>query len=697
MNQIRTLFVANRGEIARRVMRTAASMGIRTAVAYSEPDRHAPFVVEADVAVALGGATAAESYLDIDTLLAGAQRVGADAVHPGYGFASENPAFARAVLDAGLIWVGPTPESIEAMGSKLEAKRLAAEAGVPTLPAAEVDPGDPDGVLAAGEVLGFPLLVKASAGGGGKGMRRVDGADELVGAVVGASREAASSFDDATVFLERLVLAPRHIEVQVLGDTHGNLVHLFERECSIQRRHQKVIEEAPSPGVSTELAERMYDAALSLAGRIGYVGAGTVEFVVEGEDFHLLEMNTRLQVEHTVTEEITGIDLVAMQLRVARGEELPFTQDQLMREGHAIQARLYAEDPSAGFVPTTGVLHRWDPVDGPGIRIDDGVTDGSVVSPFYDPMLAKFIAHGTDRAEAAALLARELSGLRATGLRHNRDLLVAVLSHEAFLSGDTTTAFFDDHPEVLGAGPGGALVDAAICAVVAVGAHQRRAADTRWGFAPSGWRNLSSQAQFVELGLALDPSGPDAGAGEDTGSGPDAGVGAGAGADEDRGPDPSPGPGPTVVRYRLGAGGSLDVEVGQRSLCGRVLDVDATGVRLEVNGVHRVLLVDAVDGRWSVSGADGQVDLVEAPRFPAVAAELAGRGPTAPLPGTVVAVEVAAGDQVVNGQVLVVMEAMKMEHRITAPADAAVIEVLVAVGDQVDANDVLVTLDAGLG
>ncbi len=328
MTRIRTLLVANRGEIARRIFRTCRELGIRTAAVYSEPDRLAPHVLEADVAVPLGGSTAAESYLDIDRVVEAARRVGADAIHPGYGFLSENARFAQAVVDAGLVWVGPTPASIEVMGSKLEAKLVAGRAGVPTLPSVEVAPDDPpESILAAGSDVGLPVLVKASAGGGGKGMRRVDDLQALPDAVVGAAREAAASFGDGTVFLERLLERPRHVEVQVLGDRHGNVVHLFERDCSIQRRHQKVVEEAPAPDLADDVRAALHDAAVNLAADIGYVGAGTVEFLVDGDELFLLEMNTRLQVEHPVTEEICGLDLVALQIRIAEGDELPFAQE----------------------------------------------------------------------------------------------------------------------------------------------------------------------------------------------------------------------------------------------------------------------------------------------------------------------------------------------------------------------------------
>ncbi|MEO1064320.1 MAG: biotin carboxylase N-terminal domain-containing protein [Actinomycetota bacterium] len=657
MARITTLLVANRGEIARRIFRTCRELGVRTAAVYSEPDRRAPHVLEADVAVPLGGATASESYLDVERVIDAARRVGADAVHPGYGFLSENAAFARAVIEAGLVWVGPTPASIEVMGSKLEAKRVAGRAGVPTLPSVEVAPDDPpESIAAAGADVGLPLLVKASAGGGGKGMRRIDDLAVLPEAVVAAAREAEASFGDGTVFLERLLERPRHVEVQVLGDAHGNVVHLFERDCSIQRRHQKVVEEAPAPDLDDDVRVALHDAAVGLAADIGYVGAGTVEFLVDGGDVFLLEMNTRLQVEHPVTEETCGLDLVALQIRIAEGAELPFAQEHVTAEGHAIEVRLYAEDPAAGFLPTFGVLDEFEPAGTPSVRVDAGVVAGSEISTFYDPMLAKVIAFGADRTEAAMLLARELRAMRVSGVRLNRDFLVATLEHEAFLAADLSTAFLDEHPEVLTAGPGDDLRTLACAAAVAVAQHHRRGDDPHWGFAPSGWRNLRTQRQRTTFAVG----------------------------DDD-----------VAVEYTIGVDGRLDLAVGGVEHDARIVAVDGSGAQLELDGVHRVALVAWRGDRVSVSTADGQVELVERPRFPSVSAELAGGGPTAPVPGTVLAVEVAAGDAVVDGQTLVVMEAMKMEHRIVAPGDAVVGEVLVAVGDQVDANQVLVHLEVG--
>jgi propionyl-CoA carboxylase alpha chain len=464
----RKVLIANRGEIAVRIARTCRSMGIATVAVHSDVDVDALHVRSCDEAVRLGGATPAESYLRTDALLDAAARTGADAVHPGYGFLSENAGFARAVTDAGLTWIGPTPDAIAAMGDKIEAKRRMASAGVPLVPGVEL----PDGadVAAAGEQVGYPLLVKAAAGGGGKGMRAVHDPAHLADAVDAARREAAGAFGDGTVFLERLVASPRHLEVQVVGDTAGTVLHAFERECSIQRRHQKVVEEAPSPSIDDEVRAALCDAAVTAARAIGYVSAGTVEFVADesklavrraGGDvdprdcFAFLEVNTRLQVEHPVTEETvrvrdqaTGsldpLDLVRVQLLVAGGHPLPFAQDQLLQTGHAIEARLYAEDPAAGYLPATGTLEAFAPAPGEGVRWDAGIVEGDVVSVHYDPMLAKVIGVGPTREEAAARLARALDHTVLVGTVTNRDLLIDVLRDERFLAADTTTAYLDE-------------------------------------------------------------------------------------------------------------------------------------------------------------------------------------------------------------------------------------------------------------
>jgi propionyl-CoA carboxylase alpha chain len=479
------VLVANRGEIAARVFRTCRRLGISTAAVFSEPDAAAPFVRDADVAVALGGATPAESYLRGDAVIDAARRCGADAIHPGYGFLAENAGFAQAVLDAGLSWIGPSPAAIAAMGSKTEARSMMERAGVPVLPAAA--PGDD---LSA---VGFPLLVKASAGGGGKGMRVVERPEDLDRAIEAAQREAASAFGDDTVFLERFAPRARHVEIQILGDAHGRVVALHERDCSVQRRHQKVIEESPSPAVGEALRDRMAQAAVAAGEALGYVGAGTVEFLLTGEDeFFFLEVNTRLQVEHPVTELVTGLDLVELQLRVADGGHAP---DPPPLRGHAIEARLYAEDPAQDFLPQTGTLTRLR--FGDGVRVDSAVEDGSAISPYYDPMIAKVVAHGATRDEAARRLAGALARAHIHGTVTNRDFLVRVLRHPEFLSGDADTSFLGRHDPAELAAP---LVDAggvrlAAAAAALAGQATRRAAAVPGRSAPSGWRNVPSQLQ----------------------------------------------------------------------------------------------------------------------------------------------------------------------------------------------------------
>jgi propionyl-CoA carboxylase alpha chain len=635
---IRTLLVANRGEIARRIFRTARSLGLRTVAVYTPPDALAPHVAEADVGLAV------PSYLDGAALVAAAQRAAADAIHPGYGFVSENATFAAAVLASGLTWVGPRPENIRAMGDKVEAKRLMAGAGVPVLEGSASDEA---------ASIGYPLVVKAAAGGGGKGMRLVSSPAELLGAVEAAAREAASAFGDGSVFLERWLPAPRHVEIQVFGDRSGAVFGLGERECSVQRRHQKVIEEAPSTGISSHLRERMVRAAVDGAAAIGYVGAGTMEFLVEGEDFWFLEMNTRLQVEHPVTECVTGLDLVRLQLLVAGGEELNLGS--VTMNGHAVEARIYAEDPAAGYLPSPGTLWRWRPGSTQGVRYDSGVEDGTVVPPDYDPLLAKVIVHAPTRAEASARLARALRELAVHGVRTNRDQLVALLEDPDWLAGTTRTDFLDRHPALCTAGLPTEVADVHAASAALAAAAERRSSAKVLGFAPAGWRGLRRGLTRVRL-------------------------------------VPRTGGDPVEIAYGVGPDDGLDVMVGERLLTGRVLSVGADTVDVEWDGVRHRVAVSRVGDRVWVNSPEGQSEWQEAPRFVDRAAQATGRGPTAPVPGTVVAVSVRAGDRVSAGQVLLVLEAMKMEHRILAHDEASVAEVLVAAGDRVDAGQVLVIL-----
>jgi propionyl-CoA carboxylase alpha chain len=606
---IKTLLIANRGEIARRIIRTCQANGIRAVAVFSDPDADAPHVREADFAVRLPGSSPTETYLRADLIVAAATRAGADAVHPGYGFLSENADFARKVQAAGLTWVGPDPDSIEAMGSKVAAKKRMAAAGVPTLP--ELDPET---------VTEFPVLIKASAGGGGRGMRIVRSKAEFADALASARREAESAFGDPTVFCEPLLEHARHVEVQILADAHGTVWALGERECSIQRRHQKIVEESPSPAVTGDIRKRLFAAATAAAESIGYVGAGTVEFMLKGEDFHFLEVNTRLQVEHPVTELVYGVDLVEWQLRIAEGTPLPAEPPQ--PQGHAIEVRLYAEDPDHDWRPASGVLHRFHV---PGdVRLDSGVEDGSVVSVHYDPMLAKVIAHAPTRAGAARKLATALENAQIHGLITNRRLLVDVLRDDAFLSGDTHTGFLAEHEFTRTVDPQPFALAAALA----------QAAGRRIGHLPLGWRNVRSQqpkAKFL-FGEQL-----------------------------------------------------VEVEYDPRQASENpVLDLD--GVRTPF---HVARYGDLVE----VDSPRGSVTLKAVPRFPEPETGLAPGATVAPMPGTVVRVSVQLGDVVEAGAELLVLEAMKMEHRVLANNAGTVTELLVQQAQQVNAGDVLAVVE----
>ncbi|HEY2167529.1 MAG TPA: biotin carboxylase N-terminal domain-containing protein, partial [Jatrophihabitantaceae bacterium] len=633
--RITSVLVANRGEIARRVFRTCRDLGLATVAVHSDPDADAPYVAEADAAVLLPGAAPADTYLRADLVVAAALRSGADAVHPGYGFLSENADFARAVIDAGLTWIGPPPDAITAMGGKVEAKRMMAAAGVPVL-----DELRPAQVTAAD----LPLIVKASAGGGGRGMRIVRDLADLDRVIATASAEAASAFGDPTVFCEPYLATGHHVEVQVLADTHGTVWCLGERECSIQRRHQKIVEEAPSPLVERVqgMRERLFDAAHAAAKAIGYTGAGTVEFLADDDGrFFFLEMNTRLQVEHPVTECTTGTDLVALQVFVADGGRLDPVPPVL--RGHSIEVRLYAEDPAADWQPQSGTVQLLD-VPGvhahfntgtreSGVRLDSGVAAGSAVTIHYDPMLAKVISWASDRADAAATLAAALRRARIHGLRTNRDLLVRVLSHPAFLAGATDTAFFDTHGLAELARPiGGAVADRLCALVVALtdDAQSRRSAPALHGI-PSGWRNVFSQNQLAVLTVD---------------------------GNECR------------VSYRLGrdglhADGYDDVALIAYDPSSAVLDVE--GVR------HRFTVARYGNDRY-LDSALGSRHVIVAERFTDPATAVAAGSLLAPMPGSVVRVAVRVGDTVTAGQPMLWLEAMKMQHQIDAPADGVVSE-----------------------
>ncbi|MXZ13893.1 MAG: ATP-grasp domain-containing protein [Acidimicrobiales bacterium] len=724
LRPIRRLLVANRGEIARRVFRTAHSMGISTVAVYAEGDAEAPFVTDADLSVPLGGRTAVDSYLSIDKVIAAAENSAADAVHPGYGFLSENADFAQAVIDAGLIWVGPAPTAIAAMGDKLAAKESMTAAGVPTLPSVPVaDSMSGDDLIAAGAEVGYPLLVKASAGGGGKGMRIVDAADTLADAVAAARREAAGAFGDDTVFLERYLPAPRHVEIQVLGDTHGNLVHCFERECSIQRRHQKVIEEAPSPAVTPALRDRMGAAAVAAVRTIGYHSAGTVEFLLEGSgddaEFWFLEVNTRLQVEHPVTEEITGLDLVREQIRVAAGEPLGYGQDDLTIRGHATEARLYAEDPASGFLPATGTVELWAPARDPQARFDSGIEVGSVVGTEFDPMLAKVVMAAPTRTEAALGLASALDRTRLGGVVTNRDFLSAALRSDEFLAGDTTTDFIE-RTGLASASPPyrGQFLHAAASAVALVSQARNRSQATALSFMSSGYRNSVMPDEVLPL-TALDPSAGDADVSvtyrrqrdgsyrlrvaplrADAPYAPPDDSDAPSG-DHDHRDGGVPEASEFVVRphsiqIHAIADDHIRIDAGGGATDAPPAEEFDAELDVETGSMRGTWQVSRRGHNWYVTGPlTGSATLRERSRFPDPDAEAVEGGLVAPMPGKVLMVDVQPGDRVAAGQVLVLMEAMKMEHQITAPADGEVAEVRAHVGDQVDNGELLVVITAG--
>jgi propionyl-CoA carboxylase alpha chain len=660
---ITTLLVANRGEIARRIMRTASAMGITTVAVYSDGDAGAPHTREADLAVALPGRTAGQTYLNIDALLAAAAATGADAVHPGYGFASERAAFARAVIAAGLTWVGPPPDVIEIMGDKRAAKALMAGVGVPVLATWDLPGGTGSGSSGPGPgEMPLPLLVKAAAGGGGKGMRVVTAAGDLADAVAGARREAQAAFGDPAVFGERYITGARHVEIQILADDHGGAVHCFERECSIQRRYQKIIEECPSPVLDEDLRERMGAAALAAAKAAGYRNAGTVEFVLEPSgEFWFLEVNTRLQVEHPVTEAVTGLDLVREQLLVAQGLPLSVTQAELAITGHAIEARLYAEDPAAGFLPASGTLLDWSPAAEPACRWDSGVEAGSVAGLEFDPMLAKVIAHAPTRTEAALRLARALEHSRIRGVTTNRDFLVATLRHPEFLAGHTTTAFIERTAVALAREPSPDELRVAGVAAALAGQVQARAATPVLATLPSGWRNSVMPPERAAY---------------------------------------RHGPATVDVSYRRQRDGRFAIEVSgpepADDACRMTVSVhDAGGgwIDIEEDGRRHRRQVFAHGHRVWVQGPAGDVALVAVPRFRQAERETVAGGLVAPMPGTVLAVHIHPGDPVSAGQLLMIVEAMKMEHRITAPHAGVVGEIRATRGDQVAAGDVLVVID----
>ena len=685
MNSIRKILVANRGEIARRITRTLREMGIASVAVYSDADADAPHVREADEAVRIGPAPSLESYLDAEKILGAASATGADAIHPGYGFLAENASFAERCEESGLVFIGPPVEAIRKMGSKIESKAIMAKAGVPVIPGFTAEGLSDKEIVREVKKIGLPVLVKASAGGGGKGMRILRDLAALDESLAGARREATASFGDGTLLVERYFDAPRHIELQIFGDAEGRVIHCFERECSIQRRFQKVIEEAPSPGVDEKLRDRLGAAAVAAGKAIGYIGAGTVEFLVVGSgEFYFLEMNTRLQVEHPVTEAVTGLDLVEMQIRTAEGHPLPITQAQLSLTGHAIEARLYAEDPAQDFLPVTGRVALWEPAALPGLRYDSGVEEGAEVSVHYDPMLAKVIAHGATRDEATARLARALGRLGVAGVTTNRDFLLSALTHPAFQAGDLDTHFIEKHlpPETRRTLSDPETLRLNAVAATLYGHAQRKAAGGPLppGI-PSGWRNnrwrpqdvrFESNGQSIVVHYVVNADGSFA-------------VEVKAGVPEDDARDTGNGDHGTKVSETGEPGGPL------RAL---LSDFDGTGLTMELDGVRRRYRVVEEGERVFVHGMSGPSELTKIPRFPASRGEELAGGCVAPMTGVIRKVNVSAGDSVEKGTVLLVLEAMKMEHQLVAHATGVISEVRVEVGQMVDPDEVLVVLDA---
>ncbi|WP_225785247.1 acetyl/propionyl/methylcrotonyl-CoA carboxylase subunit alpha [Xenophilus sp. Marseille-Q4582] len=661
------ILIANRGEIACRVAATARRLAIRTVAVYSDADAHANHVRACDESVHLGGSAPKDSYLRWEKIIAAAKATGAEAIHPGYGFLSENEDFARACAQAGLVFIGPPAEAILAMGLKAESKRLMEQAGVPLVPGYHGADQNPELLQREADRIGYPALIKASAGGGGKGMRIVEKSEDFAAALASCQREAINSFGSDAVLIEKYVQRPRHIEIQVFGDTQGNCVYLFERDCSVQRRHQKVLEEAPAPGMTEAMRQQMGEAAVNAARAVNYVGAGTVEFIVEqtgGYDapeamkFYFMEMNTRLQVEHPVTEAITGLDLVEWQLRVAAGEPLPLQQEQLQIHGHAIEARICAENPDNNFLPATGTLHVYrKPAQHTAfqrsrVRVDDGVREGGEISPFYDSMIAKLIVHGATRAEALARLDAALAEVHIVGVATNVQFLRGVLATESFAQAKLDTALIERERAVLFKREplGLPLAVAAAIAQQILGEWPQNVSGPASGFdRRDGWRALGSYPRPFAFEFHGEPV-------------------------------------QALLRYEGNGGLHLTVGEGDGTIAGPLLIGQFPDRRIEVefHGARHTLDVYVHQGQAHVFAPQGATRITPVDRL-AHAGDTQAEGGrlTAPMPGKVVSFAVKAGDTVAKGQALAVMEAMKMEHTIAAPADGTVQELLYAPGDQV--------------
>ncbi|UQI32850.1 acetyl/propionyl/methylcrotonyl-CoA carboxylase subunit alpha [Pseudomonas bijieensis] len=649
------ILIANRGEIACRIQRTAQALGYRTVAVFSEADADALHVRMADEAVLIGPAPVQQSYLDPSAILDAARRCGADAIHPGYGLLSENAGFAKACAEAGLVFIGPSPEAIDLMGSKRRSKIAMIEAGVPCITGYQGAARDDDTLQREAGRIGYPLMIKASAGGGGRGMRLVQRAEDLLEQLRSARSEALHGFGNDELILEQALLDPRHVEVQIFGDHHGQLIHLGERDCSIQRRHQKIIEEAPCPVMTAELRQAMGDAALKAGRAVSYVGAGTVEFLLAGDGrFYFLEMNTRLQVEHPVTELITGLDLVAWQLDVAAGRPLPLRQDQVTLSGHAMQVRLYAEDPAADFLPQTGRLIGWEPPMRDGVRVDHGLLEGQAITPFYDSMLGKLIVHGATREEARRKLLRTVEDCVLLGVQSNQRLLAALLAHPQFIDGDFSTGFIGqhlaNHPALLPLEP-----SAEQLAIAAAAFYQTSQA--RYAPGLGGWHNNIGAELHYRIG-----------AGEHD----------------------------WVLSLVAETGGRLSIRSAGRLIELKLLDVDLHGATLVIDGIRR-------RHGWRLDGHDlwlstrpGGLHLQDRTHAPIAAKASASDGTLeAPMDGAIVELLVSEGSTVRQGQLLIVLEAMKMEHPLKAGIDGVVRQLQVMRGDQVKNRQVLLRVETG--
>ncbi|MEL0017789.1 MAG: biotin carboxylase N-terminal domain-containing protein [Gammaproteobacteria bacterium] len=634
-----SILVANRGEIACRIMQTAQFMGIKCVAVFVDADKDAPFVKMADEAIKLSS-----SYMDGSAIIDAAKQSGAEAIHPGYGFLSENAAFARKVKSNKLIWIGPSPHVIKVMGDKLKAKEIAEKSGVPTLPMTSNTKDV--------KKIGYPILIKAAAGGGGKGMRIVEKESELKDSIVSAKREALSGFGDDRIFIERYVEKSRHIEIQILGDEHGNVVHLGERECSIQRRHQKIIEESPSPRIDPFLREEMGQAAIKLAKKIKYCSAGTVEFLFDDktDEFWFLEVNTRLQVEHPVTEEVTGIDLVAEQIKIARGDELEFAQDDIDWHGHAIEARLYAEDPGNNFLPEIGTLHAYDTSLASEVRWDSGVEEGSVIGTDFDPMLSKVISWAPNRIDAANKLARGLEKAHMGGVVTNRQFLISCLRNESFLNGNTTTDFVEREALETKKNLSVNELHQTSTAIALWLAQQNRVSDPVTGFMPGNWTNGRMPLQRVKLLFVQDE---------------------------------------IEVKYKLNKDNFYEV---MGSIC-KIYHCDSFGIDIQIDSHRFYAHITEAGSEIVINMPFGDVNASVLPRFIEPGNDIPEGGLIAPMPGKVIDVKVKKGSKVKAGDTLVIIEAMKMEHSIKATETGKIAKVMIQLNDQVDNGATLLVLE----